>query len=216
MSGDIETPRRPNEAAHIPADACRAALRTIPPAFAWCYGEQAILTLRNRFTPDQSTFEWWATFTPEDLLQAKVTVLCGPTGAGKTAAAVLAMRARCAAMPPSIKAVGSRFVPARELCPPADSGKSSRLREALEATLLILDDLGQEAHVTGWEREQRIDRTCFLLADRYDNKRDTIITTPLKPDTFAALYGGNTERRFWTEADVRVIAMQAPPVKVRT
>lgn len=211
-----ECPRRPVVDIAPPSDPCRAALRTIPAAFAWCASDDALVKLRDRFAPvNSAAFQWWDDFMPASLLETPVTVLHGPTGAGKTSAAVVALCWLCGAYPTQARAIGARFIPARDLCPPSATGRPERIREALDATVLILDEVGQEADVSGWEREQRLDRTRLLLSDRFDRKATTIITTPLSARQWGELYGGGIERRYWTEADVRLIAMQAPPVRAR-
>lgn len=132
-------------------------------------------------------------------------VLLGPTGCGKTTAAVaLAYRildvARDRALPAAEMkfAAGMLFVSAKDLAVARRESKLGSMpaleRAARGASLLILDELGYET---------RLDSTIDDLADlRYREGLPTIATSGLTEAEFAARYGDAVKRRLFERSVV--------------
>lgn len=178
------------------------ARATIPEEFAWV----------TKLTSDEmrAAFPWYPLIKPGWLLRdrgdaPRIVTIVGPTsGIGKTTFGVRLMlwildRAMLAgARETHVElAARTRFVPARELVPPAAAEMRPRLREALDARVLILDDVGKEAGES-WEGRARAEQTRFLLETRFDRGRGalTVQTTYLTRDRYAAVYDGGGERRY--------------------
>lgn len=110
--------------------------------------------------------------------------LSGPCGSGKThlAAAIANQQARNALLPPPLFLVVPDFLSyLREAFQPnADVSYATRFDAALEAGLLVLDDLGAE-NPTPWVSEQ----LYLLIAHRYQTGLATVITTNLSLDNGA-------------------------------
>lgn len=125
-------------------------------------------------------------------------VLCGPTGCGKTTASVARIRklvesAEQTCPPEDFRfACGVRFAAAADLATarkqhPLGSGEPIEIEAAIDATLLILDEVG-------FESQQ--DTAIPELADiRYRKARTTITTTGLTPAEMIARYGEATVRK---------------------
>ena len=125
-------------------------------------------------------------------------VLCGPTGCGKTTASVARIRKLLAqaeqpCSPEDFRfACGIRFAGAADLATarkqhPLGSGEPFVIEEAIDASLLILDELGYESQQ---------DTAIPELADiRYRKGRLTITTTGLRPAEMVARYGEATVRK---------------------
>ena len=125
-------------------------------------------------------------------------VLCGPTGCGKTTAAVARARklleqAERPCPPEDFRfACGVRFAAAADLATarkqhPLGSGEPVEIETAIDASLLILDELGYESQQ---------DTAIPELADiRYRKNRITITTTGLRPAEMVARYGEATVRK---------------------
>ncbi len=133
------------------------------------------------------------------LAQQWACVLSGPTGAYKsTAASYLARRVlergRLAKASPEdvARAKGIVFIAVQTLerkarAWPLGKGECPEIAEARRATLLVLDDVGNEGEVGR-------DIVQGLVTDRYE-KRPTWVTTGLEREAFGIRYGGNIERK---------------------
>jgi len=110
-------------------------------------------------------------------------VLLGPTGVGKTHAAVAACR------PSFERGLSVLFMPAVELFDQLrPGGPDDALDALLDADRLVIDDLGSE-RPTGWTNE----RLYLVVNRRWLDLRPTVITTNLEPKTLELEVG---ERMF--------------------
>jgi len=106
-------------------------------------------------------------------------VLVGPTGVGKTHAAVAAVR------PSFERGLSVLFMPAVELFDQLrPGGPEDALDALLDADRLIVDDLGSE-RPTGWTNE----RLYLVINRRWLDLRPTVITTNLEPKTLEVEVG---------------------------
>jgi hypothetical protein len=134
-------------------------------------------------------------------------VLSGQTGAYKSTLAsymarVVLAKGRSLAAPVEdlARAKGIVFVAIQTLERKARAwalgkGECPEVAEARRATLLVLDDVGNEGDVG-------VEIVRSLLTERYE-KRPTWVTTGLGRSVFAGRYGGNIERkvsRVWTDS----------------
>lgn len=125
-------------------------------------------------------------------------LLCAPSGAGKTTGAIARSKNILSATekrgtPDDFRfACGIRFATAADLATARrqhalGQGEPWEIEEAIEATLLILDELGFEPQV---------DTAIPELADiRYRKNRLTITTTGLRPNELTSRYGEATVRK---------------------
>lgn len=125
-------------------------------------------------------------------------VLSGPTRAGKTLTGSFMIRMvieagrDSAATPAQIRmAKEARCVPALEIAAaraqhPLGKGEAPRIREALDASVLLLDDCGQED-----EFGKQAIRQVLMARDR----RPTWVTTFLSKEEFGVRYGGGAVSR---------------------
>lgn len=154
----------------------------------------------------------WARATPEadalrevhpDLLAwlggqlAGWALLSGPTGAGKSTAAALAMRRILVGGWPG----GVAWYQARELARaarewPLGEGESPDITRASRVGLLVLDDLGLERSPA-----DLID----VIHDRYESMRPTWVTTGLSLGGLETRYGDAVVRRLTEGAAVVVV-----------
>lgn len=164
-----------------------AAERSIPPLFRWATLDapemrQLVLgynELWRRLGGNSAAiaaFIWQAAHT---------VVIRTPGRRGKTALACALMRHAVDA-----GAVAARFVDTRMLKPPSD--EPSEMRLALEAPLLVLDDVGSEASARGgddFRTSDRLQATAHVIARRLNREAKTILTTPLYREQMTRLYG---------------------------
>jgi hypothetical protein len=113
---------------------------------------------------------------------------------------------------------GARFIAARDLMQPRDRGPDApppAFAAARGATLLVLDELGQEldlrdggAHANSLS-STRAGVSTEVIAHRWDPGLPTIITTPLLPAAIERLYGGGIEKRTSKGREARIIRIGA-------
>ena len=142
-----------------------------------------------------ATREWADSFT---LDTERGILLAGNWGSGKTHLAVAALRTTV-----ERTFVEARFVSAGELVSRVRSGERldwTPVEEAIEAELLLLDDLGQEV---GTEFVRDI--VARVLFGRYDHARPTIMTSNLGPDGLKRVFGGAVLSRIHQMADARTL-----------
>lgn len=124
-------------------------------------------------------------------------LILGPTGAGKTVAAALAFRRLLAAGVadpgvPWFMAAGASWYDASELARarrgwPLGQGDPPEHERAARASILFLDDLGQERLDDGSVRD--------VLNARYESERPTVVTTGLRMSELVTRYDAQLVRR---------------------
>lgn len=162
----------------------RLADRTIPAEFAWAHIRAPELAKRidARRRPLSDVIE--------RILGAPRVVLAGGSGAGKTSLAVACLRERLH--------VGARFVSAIDLATAriqhaAGDGEASLVVVAIEAPLLLIDDLGEET-MTSTSAVRDVVRA------RHAAGRATWVTTGLRSREIVAKYGDGIRRRLFEGA----------------
>lgn len=120
-------------------------------------------------------------------------LLAGPWGTGKTHLAVSILRAL---FDHAKRTDGLRFVVVPKLLAEARdairSNSASPISAAMDASVLVLDDVGAEK-VTDWVREQLF----LLINDRYENEKITIITTNCNLSDLEGSIGGAAVSRIY-------------------
>lgn len=112
-------------------------------------------------------------------------ILGGPTGAGKTYAAVAAMRAAVEAGLSSHLFGYSEYLTA--LRPDGERPHWQVRRAAFDPWLLVVDDLGVELNAQASEAARR--EMVDLMSARNGAQRVTVFTTNLKPDQVRFVFG---------------------------
>lgn len=120
-------------------------------------------------------------------------VFVGAAGAGKTSLATAAFRTRF-----DKRSRGLVFAPAHELGVAriqhsAGHGEAHKVERAMNAKLLLLDDLGNE-------RPTATNAVPDIILARHERNLPTWITTGVPRDDLAKLYGGGVMRRIFEGA----------------
>jgi hypothetical protein len=144
-------------------------------------------------------------FAAKYRLSVGAAVLCGETGSGKTSAAVAVVhklkewgieetlaQTAGSSMHRTLWAIrnlqwftGSEIARARR-CAPLGEGEAEPIQKAMDAGLLVIDEVGFET----------LDTALFDVIDhRYGQGTNTIITTGLRPAEFESRYGSALWRR---------------------
>ena len=142
-----------------------------------------------------ATREWAESFA---LDSERGILLAGNWGSGKTHLGVAALRTTV-----EETFVEARFVSAGELVSRVRSGERldwKPVEEAIEAELLLLDDLGQEV---GTEFVRDI--VARVIFGRYDHAQPTIMTSNLGPSGLKDTFGGAVLSRIYEMADTRTL-----------
>lgn len=176
----------------------------------WCQQVPAIYR-DDRANPeqrDQRDYAWWLSRLAVDQHATKIAAwlanpqtrtlwLIGPTGTGKTHAAISAGYAAAAA------AVHARYVSQLDylrMLRPGGSDEPNRVRERYATTsLLILDDFGAE---TGDASQFVRQELLSLLDDRLSEGRRQIITTNAGAEELADTFGDRIMSRLRADAAV--------------
>jgi DNA replication protein DnaC len=153
------------------------------------------------------TCEWADSFT---LDTERGLLLAGNFGSGKTHLGVAALRTAVERV-----FVEARFVSAGDLVARVRSGPNGitwhPVEDAIEAELLLLDDLGQEVGT-----EFTRDVVCRVIFGRYDHARPTIMTSNLGPDGLKRVFGGAVLSRIYEMADTRTLFAKDYRTRERT
>lgn len=162
--------------------------------------------------------------TPAVLMSARMIVLHGESGSGKTSLAVALYNWIIGSTSPSsdtgiiARAQGARFVDARDIHPhPAHEGVPVDV-VARRAPVLILDDAGAEGGAgESYDSHDRYRRVADILAHRDKHDLFTIVTTPGEyghgadafiVDRWAHMYGGGVMRRYLESPDSKIIYLE--------
>lgn len=183
-----------------------AALGSVPDVYRSCVWDSPTLYDRVPDLARARDSEDDDMVTPAVLLSWPILVLHGPTGAGKTSLAVALYRSMIDSTSPESdaaivrRAQRARFVDVRDAVP-----RSAVLASARRASVLLLDDVGQEA---GEGATFQSDERCFaigeILADRHKRRAQTIVTTDGDPDKWGRTYGAGIARRYWENPEAIV------------
>lgn len=120
--------------------------------------------------------------------QGRNLVLIGPTGTGKTHAAIAVAREAHAK---GLSVVVLPVVELLDLLRPTGGGDEHAMRRLMDVDRLVLDDLGAEK-ATDWTQE----RMYALVNRRWLEERPTIVTTNLEPEVLRTEEQGVGERLF--------------------
>jgi DNA replication protein DnaC len=171
--------------------ALRTARESIPPAFRNLDAQE----VRRRTTVDQESLELALTSTARSRV-----VLVGASGFGKTTLACLMLRQVIEVGVDGARAGFERarralFVDAPGLCRavrdhPLGAGDAPMLERALRASVLVLDDVGQEL-----ELRMPCNPVVEVIRERHAQERATWVTTFLSPAGMEKGYGSGTARR---------------------
>jgi len=130
-------------------------------------------------------------------------LVCGPTGVGKSVAGIATMRRLCPIQPANLNDLwdkpetGPTMMWARafglanaRLETRLGDGEASSVSAAIDASFLVLDDLGWESKRAGAD-----DVVAEVIAARYDAGRITYATSGLPQQQFIDRYGSAVARR---------------------
>lgn len=133
-------------------------------------------------------------------LGAPRAAFLGPPGAGKTSLAAAMFRADVLAQTESRKLHGYRWISSHKLAKaragqPLGEGEAPLVEAALEAAVLVLDELGAED-------PRYASAVAEVLYERHEQARRTWVTTGAGPKEIANRYGGGISRRVFEDAVV--------------
>ncbi len=137
---------------------------------------------------------------PESLgaLRERRVVLVGPSGSGKTSLAAAMLRCWRTSADGCLRRGGWasawRLVQARRQAP-LGQGECAVVQAAIDARLLVLDDLGDSADPTDTLRDVVFDR-----AEREHGETQLWVTTWMTPEQISARYGDGFSRRIFEGA----------------
>ena len=187
------------ERARLRRAALHAFERSLPPLYRWARLDSPLIATRVKLP------------IPRELPTAKSVVFIGAPGIGKTSLAVALLRAmlerdlaaatlaneESAALVPR----KYRFVHAHRLGAARIKGAEglADLKTALQATVVLLDDLGAEADVPSNTAPE-------VIQERHAEERATWCTTSLSPQEIAERYGAGIARRVLERAMVLRLA----------
>lgn len=201
--------------AHVLCDACRPAhiakraaewrarridaaeaswAKACPPRYRWASFDAPEMTARCR---DEDARDRARKAT------ACTVTLIGGAGSGKTSLAAALARA---AFVDGTAGSSSRTVvwmpaadlPAARRAQKLGEGEAGPVKRALEATVLVLDDLGAE-DASPFARV-----VAEVIHHRHDHEKRTIVTLGFKPEQVAERYGDGVARRLFEECAIRV------------
>lgn len=175
------------------AKARAATAATIPEAFRWARFDAP--ELPQRVTADMIV-------RARDAVGSRGVVIQGPSGKGKTSIAVCMLRAWVEAQTrPGIFRLATELASARER---RQFGREApEVREAIDAPLLVIDDLGTDAP----HAQSPVIEVVF---SRHQRMRPTWVTTWLDLEATSARYGDGFARRVFQGA--RLLTWPSPTV----
>ncbi|HEX7666050.1 MAG TPA: ATP-binding protein [Polyangiaceae bacterium] len=170
-------------------DAIRAFESSLPAHYRWARLSDPLLAKRVRLET-----------LPMTVPARGNVVFMGPSGAGKTSLAVALLRAlferELAKSDEHCSPSRYRFVHARQLAVarlPGTSFDVSDLRSALNAAILLLDDIGNDCMIPS-------SPVSDVISERHAEERATWITTELGATQIAERYGAGIGRRIFERA----------------
>lgn len=160
--------------------------RDIPRTFRW-----ATLDAAAPAGADPKFPAAWARLVAHarTLLDAREIVFAGGSGTGKTSIATAMLRARATER---TRWMAARALDACRIQHGAGEGEAPEIRRAVNADLLLLDDLGEYSRPA----------VETVVCDRFDAGRPTWITTWLTWAQISKLYGDGVARRLFARAVV--------------
>lgn len=178
------------------------------------YMAPAVATIPPMFATVRLADEWLAKLVGAQAMQragvslaAPRIAFLGPPGAGKTSLAVAMFRAAVEAdmqsRPRDVfspRACEHRYVSAHALAKaramhPLGDGEAPLVRAALEAPLLLIDELGGED-------SRHASAVGEVIYERHAAQMPTWITTGTTPEKLAERYSGGIGRRLFEDAEV--------------
>jgi len=198
------------------------ARRTLPIGEGQEFNWLPTLDLGGLRAPAAGWLDYFEAARDSWLAARSVLIYSPDSGAGKTTLAILfALYVLALAEGPTAthaaieRARGLRFVPERDIAPPYEIAKDyQRLDEALRATVLIVDDMGDVG-----ANQPRIERVQYLLKHRRQHGGGVLVcTTFLDYDQWARRYDGGNGRRVYkqnpSEGQIVIdLTEQAPRVR---
>lgn len=179
------------------------ALRTIPEKYADATFD-SIETLKARIATRA------AILAARDLVDEPLVLLVGGAGAGKTTLGCAMLRKIIDATTFEgggkqwwsfgVKFAGAFFLAKARLEHALGHDEAPLVKEALKASVLLIDDLGIE--------KKRETVVAEVIYEREQLRKPMIITTSISPETAAMLYGDGVARRLFEES--KVIRMKTP------
>lgn len=204
--------------------ALAAALASIPPAFRWARGdapEMATRVRRLRTASPAAIAERVKALALEPMV-----LIVGASGEGKTSLACAVLREIILAgrypAPGAAHDLArrARFRAARSLAdrdpheaqdPDSPVERAPRAMAA-RASVLLLDDVGQEAG-DGYKANDRSATIKTILEDRHDAGARTIITTFAHRPMWSAMYGEGVARRYWDDERIKVVKLDGAAMR---
>jgi DNA replication protein DnaC len=170
--------------------------------------ERIIKNLRHRGVPERYLATDWddlemvepmpairaACARIHDIIRAGHSlILCGPAGTGKTQSAMLVVRAAAeAGYGVAVENIGRLAARIRAAYTDDSTSEHHETKRLSEAKLLVLDDVG-----AGESGEAKVERRLlyFVLEERQNNRRPTIITTNLSAASLKDFLGDRLMNR---------------------
>lgn len=210
----VKRDQRAQDAALAPA------LASIPPEFRWARADAPEMPARVRRLRNASPAS--VAERVKALALEPMVLIVGASGEGKTSLACAVIHEIIAAgrypAPAAVHEVArrARFYAARSLTPrdhreatdPDAPTEGSPRGAAARASVLLLDDVGQEAG-DGYKANDRSKVLADVLSDRHDAGARTIITTFASEARWREMYGDGVARRYWDAARVKVVRLDA-------